>query len=38
MIAVVRHPFNGMWVQVRLVVPETLIQHWNNLCEQDPKA
>lgn len=37
MIAVIRHPFNGMWIQVRVNVPGDLIQHWNSICEQDPE-
>lgn len=38
MIAVVRHPITGAWVQVRVSVPDALIQYWNSICEQDPKA
>lgn len=38
MIAVVRNPFNGMWVQVRVNVPEPLVHYWNSICEQDPES
>lgn len=38
MIAVIQHPQTGVWIQVHVNVPESLIQYWNNICVQDPEA